>query len=283
MTSAPETRVRTVLKWALISVLGLSVLVYLLLLGGLWLMQDRLFFGRSTREIVETPAVREWRYEDVWREVDGERTHGWWIPVQGARWTVLFSHGSGRNISGYLEDVALFREQGLSVLLYDYGGYGRSSGKSSEQRCYQDIRAMWAYLVHVLKIPPERIILAGASMGGGVTMELATQVTPAAVILESTFTAIPDALFDTYPFIPANWICHIQFRNIDKVGLLHCPVLIMHSEEDTVVPFVHGKRLYDNITAPKRFVPLQGAHYGGKFQCRDTYQESLARFLAECF
>jgi len=268
-----------ILKWGIILTLTLVAILYLLLLAGVWAMQDHLMFGRRTQEIVETPEARNWSFEEVWLDVDGERTYGWWLPVSGARGTVLFSHGSGRNISGYLEDVALLHEAGLSVMLYDYGGYGSSTGEPSENRCYADARAVWDYLVQERGIQPDKIVLAGSSMGSGVTCGLAAQVSPAAVILESAFTSIPDTLWDTYPFFPANWICHIQFRNIDKVGKFQCPVLIVHSKDDTVVPFAHGLQLYQRVTAPKTFVEIQGGHYGGKFKSKDVYLQGLKTFL----
>ncbi len=271
------------IKWMAIILPSLAVILYVLLLAGLWAMQDRLMYGRASKEVKETPAARGWQSEEVWCDVGGEKTHGWWIPVPEARGAVLFSHGSGRNISGYLEDAALYREQGLSVLLYDYGGYGSSSGKASEPRCYADARAMWSYLTETQGVPPEKIILAGSSMGGGVTVELATHVTPAAVILESTFTSVPDVLSDTYPFIPADWICHIQFRNKDKIQHITRPLLLFHSREDTVVPFAHGRQLYEKAPGPKTFVEIQGAHHGGKFTSRDLYSESLKKFIGEYF
>lgn len=268
-----------ILKWGAVTVLMLAGLLYLLLLAGLWAAQDRLMFGRASGEIKELPSSRGWSYEEVWCDGSGEKTLGWWIPLEGARGTVLFSHGSGRNISGYLDDVALYRELGLSVLLYDYGGYGQSSGKASEQRCYDDARAMWDYLTRVRNIPQQEIILAGSSMGGGVTAELATRVTPAIVVLESTFTSVPETLLDTYPFIPAECICRIKFRNIDKVGNIQCPVAIFHGREDDVVPFSHGEQLFDKVKTPKIFVEIHGAHHGGKFDSREIYLKSLSGFL----
>lgn len=272
---------RKFLKWGTLGVLTLAVLCYLLLLGGLWAVQERLMFGRSSKEIQELPDTRGWAYEDVWCDVDGEKTHGWWIPLEHARGTVLFSHGSGRNVSGYLDDVALFRELGMSVLLYDYGGYGQSTGEASEERCYADARAMWKYLVETRGIAPRQIILDGSSMGGGVTAQLATEVDAAAVILESTFTSVPETLSDTYPFVPAKWICHIQFRNVDKVGRIKCPVLILHSRQDTVIPFEHSQRLLEKVAAPKMFVEIRGAHHGGKFDSRETYLQGLGTFVEE--
>lgn len=274
---------KKLVKWILILIPTLAAILYLVLLAGLWAVQDRLMFGRADAVVRETPDARGWPFEEVWCDVGNEKTHGWWIPLENGRGAVLFAHGSGRNISAYLEDVALYREAGLSVLLYDYGGYGASSGTASEERCYADARAVWDYLVNVKKISPDHITLAGSSMGGGVTMGLATQVSPGCLILESTFTSIPDVLSDTYPFIPAGWICHIQFRNIDKIGQVHCPVMVVSSRDDTVVPFAQGRKLFERANEPKMFVEISGAHYGGKFDSKDIYMRNLEAFLAQCY
>lgn len=256
-----------------------AIIVYVLLIAAVWAMQDHLMFGRHTHEMVETPDARNMVYEEVRLDVAGECTVGWWLPLPDAKATVLFSHGSGRNISGYLNDAALFQEAGLSVLLYDYGGYGLSTGQPSEERCCADGLAMWNYLVNNKNISPDSIIIAGSSMGGGIACEIASQVSPRAVLLESTFTSVPDVLWDTYPYFPANWICRIQFRNLDKIQKVTCPVLIVHSKDDTVVPFAHGERLYQHVNAPKLFVEIRGAHYGGKFTSKETYLQGLKAFL----
>lgn len=190
-----------------------------------------------------------------------------------------FHTAAEKNISHYLDDAAIFRDLGFSVLVYDYGGYGQSTGKPSEARCCADIRAIWHYLLDVQHISPARIVLAGASLGGGVTADLAAEVTPGAVILESTFKSIPNALADTHPWIPACISTRIQFRSIDKVQRIGCPVLVIHSLEDTVVPIAHGRALYDRVLFPKAFVEIHGAHRGGKFSSREVYTAGLKGFL----
>lgn len=255
--------------------------VYGLLIAGVWCFQDKLMFGRRTTVETETPAARQWEYEDVWFDVAGGKTHGWWLPVKYERGAALFSHGSGRNISGYLDDCAFFRDLGYSVLLYDYGGYGQSTGEPSEARCYADIRGMWDHLVNVRKISPNRIILAGCSMGGGVTADLAAEVKAGGVILESTFTSIPDALQAMYWWIPAKYISHIQFRNIDKVPRIQSPVLVVHSRDDTVVPLEQGRQLYDHVVTPKKFLEIHGSHGGGKFASKAIYGPAIKEFLAD--
>jgi len=257
--------------------------LYALVVGGVWAVQDHLLFGRRTADMTRTPADMHWSYEDVWADVPGGRTHGWWIPFEHARGAVLYSHGSGKNISNYLDDMAFFRDLGLSVLMYDYGGYGQSTGRPSEARCYADIRAMWSHLVHVCNLPPERVILMGSSMGGGVTTDLAAEAKAGAMILEATFTSIPDVVSGEYPWIPAHLIAHTRFVNVDKVSRIRCPVLIIHSVDDDTVPFAHAERLYERVNAPKTFLEIHGSHGGGKFSSREQYAAGLKAFLEQTF
>lgn len=269
----------SLLKKTLAALVLAAALLYALLTGGVWWFQEDLMFNGRTAELVATPAAEGWAFQDIWLDTPGGRTHGWWIPLENARRVVMFSHGSGKNISHYLDDAAIYRELGCSVLLYDYGGYGQSGGEPSEARCCADARAMWNHLTGPLGVPPERILLIGASMGGGVTADLATVVTPGAIMLECTFTSVPDVFADTYGWVPIHWISRINYKNIEKVGKYQRPVLVAHSRDDTVVPFAHAERLYEKITAPKMFLELRGGHGGCKFESKDAYTAALKAFL----
>jgi fermentation-respiration switch protein FrsA (DUF1100 family) len=257
--------------------------LYTLFFATVWVLHEKILFSGRTAEITQTPESLRWPYEEVWADVSGGKTHGWWLPLEKAKGMVLFSHGRGENISHYLNDAAYFRDSGFSVLLYDYGGYGQSTGSPSENRCYADIRAMWQYLVWTRGIPEDRIVLAGCSMGGGPTADLAANVKPGAVILESSFISIPDAAADTYWWLPIFAMTRTQFRNIDKVPRIQCPVLVVHSRDDTVVPFEHGRRLYEAIRTPKQFVEIRGSHSGCKSSSKDIYDPALKQFLDEHF
>lgn len=270
---------RSILRKGLMVVLALAAVGYFLVVGWLWVYQDYYMFRGRRAGLTQTPEARQWVYEDIWIDVPGGKTHGWWIPADNARGAALFSHGSGKNISYYLEDAAFYRGLGFSVLLYDYGGYGKSTGEPSEARCYADVRAMWKHLTEVRKVPPNRIILGGNSMGGGVTIDLAAEVTPGAVAVESTFTSIPDVLSDMYPWLPAHLISHIHFRNIDKVSRIQCPVMVVHSTGDAMVPFAQSQKLFSAITAPKKFLQIHGAHRQGKFDSKDLYVPALREFI----
>ncbi len=233
----------------------------------------------------QTPADApyQWEYEDVARSVDGHTTRGWYIPVENARATLLFSHGNGGTISDRLEFVEMFKPMGLNVLLYDYGGYGDSTGRPSEQRCYADARAMWHYLTVDKGIPASQIILFGESLGGGVTVNLATEVTPGAVVLQSTFLSIAKRAHEMFPIVPVRLFLRHHFDNAAKIGGIEAPILIVHSPDDTIIPYHHGKDLFALAPDPKSFLEIRGDHNEGPFQSQRTYMNGIADFLDKTF
>ncbi len=275
---AKQTVRKILSMWVLILLLA----VLAALMARLYFFQDALIFPR-TREIYRTPADApfQWEYEDVYVTVDGEKTHGWFIPLEDARGYVLFSHGNAGNIADRLESIQLLRRLGFSVLAYDYGGYGRSEGRPSEKRVYADVEAMWRYLTETRGIAPEEIVVFGRSLGGAAAAHLAAHTEPAAVVLESTFTSIPDVV-RSIPLL--GWVLAPGVRHtlpsIQKVPHIRAPLLIIHSEDDNIIPYAHGRRLYDAATPPKEFLDIQGDHNEGFVVSMPQYLDGWERFLA---
>ena len=236
----------------------------------------------ATRAIYRTPASHpfNWEYEEFFVEVRGERTHGWFIPLENARATVLFSHGNAGNIADRLESIQLLRRLGFSVVAYDYGGYGKSTGRPSEKRVYADIEAVWVYVTEERGLAPGEIVLFGRSLGGAATAHLASRVRPKAVVLESTFTSIPDVVRDM-PLgrILARGIRH-RFPNLERMPHIRVPLLIVHSPDDTLIPFKHGKALFENANPPKEFLEIRGDHNDGFVLSMDIYLAGWEQFLA---
>lgn len=262
----------------LIYVTAIAVLLYAGICVLALLFQRPMIFP-ATRPLDRHPGHFGWAYEDVLLPVAGETTHGWYVPLENARGTALFSHGNAGNIADRLESISLLRSMGFSVLAYDYGGYGRSTGSASEQRCYADIQAMWDYLIQERGIDPEKMLIFGRSLGGGATADLATRVHPAAVILESTFLSIPDVVRDIFPFLPIGWCIRHRFMNKDKVSRINAPLLIIHSPDDRVIPYRHGKALFELAAEPKQFLEIRGDHNEGFVLSMDTYREGWENFL----
>ena len=195
-------------------------------------------------------------------------------PAKSGHYTLLFSHGNAEDI-GDLE--FLFRQLnaiGFSVFAYDYRGFGASEGTPTEKNTYKDIDAAYEYLTSELQVPPDRIIAYGRSIGGGPSTDLATRKPLAGLILESTFVSAFRVLTHV-PLLPFD-----KFENVDKLKDVRCPVLVMHSADDKVIPLWHGKMLFEKAGEPKRFLWVEQAGHGGlPFEEKARYNAALLDFV----
>jgi fermentation-respiration switch protein FrsA (DUF1100 family) len=192
---------------------------------------------------------------------------------------LLFCHGNAGNIAGRIRSLRLFHDLGLSVLIFDYRGYGRSEGRPSEAGTYADVRAAWRFLLEEEGLRPGEIVVLGRSLGGAVAIDLALLHPPAALIVESTFTSTIDLGSRLYPWLPVRWLGRIRYDSARKIGRVTVPKLFVHSREDDVVPFVFGRRLYDMAPEPKEFLEIHGSHAEAHFVSGERYREGLLRFL----
>lgn len=212
---------------------------------------------------------------------DGVRLHALFLPVPSSRFSVLFAQGNAGNLSHRL-DRAIFLQSRLraDVLLFDYRGYGRSEGSPDEQGTYRDARAAYRWLTATRRVPPERIVLFGESLGGAVALDLALGHPARALVLESPFTSVPDMAAVVFPFLPARWLVRTRYDNLRKVGRLAMPLLVLHGDRDEVVPFAQGRRLFEAAPMPKRFFAIAGAgHNDTYFVGGEAYWKALADFL----
>jgi len=231
-----------------------------------------------------TPADTGLEYEDVWLTTDdGVRIHGWFLPHPSARATLLFLHGNGGNLSHRLEKLALFRALGLQVFIIDYRGYGQSEGTPSEQGTYLDASAAWRYLTTEKKIPAEKIILYGESLGGAVAAWLGSRHRAGGLITESAFTSIADMARHYYPYLPVRLLTRIHYPVIKYITGVHFPVLIIHSPDDEIVPFAQAQALYQAANEPKTFLEISGDHNSGFLHSIERYRNGLDKFISTCF
>ncbi len=259
-----------------------SVLAYLCCICILYCSQRSMLF-QADRTMTLDPSVYKWDFENVTLDVDGNSTHGWFVPRDNARGAVLFSHGNGENISGSLEYIGLLRKMGFSVLAYDYGGYGKSTGEPSEVRCYADVRAMWKWLTETKKIPADKILIFGRSLGGAVACDLAAEVTPRAVVMESTFLSVPDVAAGVYPWLPVRLLASYHFASAGKIANIHAPLLVIHSPKDTMIPYAHGRKLFELANEPKTFLEIRGDHNTGVAESKEVYMAGWKAFVDPLF
>ncbi|MDR8392785.1 alpha/beta hydrolase [Aliifodinibius sp. S!AR15-10] len=253
---------------------------YILIVVLLYLFQANLIF-HPVSELPYKPDVVGLKYEDVnFTSEDGVNLHGWYVPHDNARGTVLFQHGNAGNISGRLETLEILHNLGLNIFIYDYRGYGQSDGAPSEEGTYRDAMAAWLYLTETKNTDAAHVILMGRSLGGAVTAWLATQVTPAGVILESTFTSAPDLAADLYSIFPARSLIKYDFPNKDRIQKIDVPLLVAHSTEDDLIPFKHGQRLFEMAGEPKHFFEMQGDHGSGFLDTGEAYIRAIDEFVS---
>jgi abhydrolase domain-containing protein 17 len=183
-----------------------------------------------------------------------EKISARYSPNAKATYTLLYIHGNAADIGDFQPVFDRLHRWGFSVFAYDYRGYGTSNGQPSEQNAYQDADAAYGYLTQKLKIPPEKIIIYGQSVGGGSATELAKRHPVAGLVLESTFTSAFRVIVP-FPILPFD-----KFTNQDKLGQIHCPILVMHGGADQTIPIAHGQALYATATGPKMslWVPEAG-------------------------
>ena len=261
-----------------LTIIGALVVFYVGLTLLLFVFQER-FIYFPTKTITATPATIGLEYEPVQiKTEDGYKLSGWFIPVENAADVVLFFHGNAGNISHRLESIAFFHRLGLNVLIIDYRGYGQSEGWPNEAGTYRDAEAAWRYLLEIKGYKPEQIIIFGRSLGGAVAAWLAQQHPPKALILESTFTSVPDMGASQFPFLPVRTLARVQYNTQARLSHLHIPVLIVHSPDDDVIPYSHGRQLFDAANEPKEFLQLLGRHNDG-FITSGNYEAGIKFFL----
>jgi len=255
---------------------------YVLLALMLFLFQDRMVFlpNMPGRTLTATPKDAGFDFEDVTLETsDGLKLHGWYVPAAQARGVVLFLHGNAGNISHRLDSIAIFHELGLDTLIIDYRGYGRSQGKPSERGIYLDAEAAWHYLVSSRGVAADRVIVFGRSLGGAVAAWLANQYTPAALIIESSFSSALDIARKLYPFMPVRLITRLEFPVSLHVSRLQCPLLVVHSRDDEIIPFTMAEAIYESAAEPKSLLEIWGDHNNGFLLSRDRYLSGLNEFI----
>lgn len=246
----------------------------------IWFFQERMVFFPS-RGMNRDPSNVGLAFENVRLiTADGGEVHGWFVPCEDARCTVLFCHGNAGNISHRLETLFLLNRLGCAVFIFDYRGYGLSPGRATEAHTYEDVHAAWRHLVDERGVSPGSIVIMGRSLGAGVACWLAVHERPAALILESAFTSAVDMGKHYYRYLP-RLLCRIRYSNIDRIDLVECPVLVVHSPDDEIVPYAMGRALYAAAQEPKRFLPIRGGHNDGFLTAGSSYIEGLDVFLKD--
>ncbi len=259
---------------------------YGLLAAFIFLMQGRMVY-HPTREWEGTPTDVGLRFEDLTLTAsDGVKLSAWLVPhTDPTAPVVLLCHGNGGNLSHRLGTLRQLHDMGVATLIVDYRGYGRSEGSPSEQGTYRDARAAWDWLVGQRQVDPSRIVLMGRSLGGAIAAKLAGEVQPAGLVIESAPTSIAEMGRDMYPIFPLplmRLLARYRYDTREHLAGVECPVLVMHSSDDGLIPFSHGQRNYAAAGEPKRFVELVGTHNDAHEVSGRVYTRAFEAFVGRC-
>ncbi len=210
---------------------------------------------------------------------DGVELHGWYIHAESPRGVVLFFHGNAGNISHRFDSIAVWRELGYDVFIFDYRGYGLSDGKPSEQGTYLDGQAAWDLLVQERGIDPRAIVVFGRSLGAAIATHTAAANRPAVLVLESAFSSVKDMAGHYYPWLPVRWIARLHYDTGKKISAVEAPVLVIHSSDDEIIPVRFGQKVFESAAQPKEFLEIFGDHNAGFLLSGSRYRDGLKSFV----
>ena len=245
-----------------------------------WFEHSRVYF--PSREMNADGAGVGRSFEDVFFTAgDGVKLNGWYFAAETnsarASMAILLCHGNGGNISHRNEFYRALLETGVSVFAFDYRGYGRSAGRPSEAGTYQDGHAAYRWL-REKGFAARNILIYGESLGGGIASELALREETGGLILQSTFTSLPDIGAELYPWLPVRLVSSIKYNTHGKLPNIHVPVLILHSRTDSLIAFHHAEQNFAAANEPKLFQEINGGH-NDPLAGRAAYLAGIEEFL----
>ena len=260
--------------------LRIPVLVYVGLAVVLMFAENKLIFypSRYPEGNWNPPGIA---FEDAWfNAADGTKLHGWYVPCDQPRAVILFAHGNGGNITDRADMLrAMHYQMHSSVMIFDYRGYGRSEGVPSERGILADGRAARKWLAARARIPETQIVMMGESLGGGVAVDLAAADGARGLILESTFSSLPDVAATHFPWLPVHLLMRARLNSAEKIPNYHGPLLQVHGDRDQIIPFAIGKKLFEAANEPKQFVVVPGGDHNDP--STPAYLKALDEFIGK--
>jgi fermentation-respiration switch protein FrsA (DUF1100 family) len=255
------------------------VVAYLLLVLCMMFLERWLVYPAPPRHAGDWTAAWLQR-EDVWfNSADGTRLHGWFVPHATSKRAILYCHGNGEHIAFNAELAASLRDElNASVFLFDYRGYGRSEGRPDEAGCIADGHAAQLWLAKRVGGKPEGVILMGRSLGGAVAVALASANGAQALVLENTFSSMPDVAAGLYPWLPVRWAMKNRYDSLSRIKGYVGPVVQSHGMADILVPIAVARALF--AAAPstqKQWFEFDGLDHNSNYP--DGYHADLRQCL----
>jgi len=258
---------------------GLAIVAATLFLNLIYLEQKEIY--HCDRDMYTTPQSINISYENIdFKTEDGQTINGWFIPSAGAKATILYCPGSRGNLCDQLARIKFFNSMGINLFIFDYRGYGKSSGAPKEAGLYKDALAAYDYLISRKNdINIGKIVVLGESLGGAVAANLCLQRKVDALILESSIVSLYLKAKELYPLLPIKAILFEKYDTLSKIKKIRIPKLIVHGLDDEKIQFADALKLFYAAPEPKQFVPFRGSHNDDIFKISDSYRVQIYKFF----
>ena len=264
------------LKRSCIIVLTSFVTFYVGVMVVLSFLENSMVYFPAPWTTFDDLAPNDTLKDHFFTNADGNKLHALVHETENAKGHLLYLHGNAGHIGHRAEILRyLATAHQFTVMGVDYRGYGKSDGQPNEEGLYQDGEAALLELAKISNIKTEDIVILGRSLGGGVASHLAKHHQPKALVLESTFTTMPDVAQTIYPFLPVKLLMQNKYPSIDNIKAYRGPVLISHGDRDEIVPYALGQELFAAANEPKEFIPIRGGGHN------DAYSADYARALQD--
>ncbi len=246
-------------------------------------LDSRFVYFPTPWESRDWAAVSGLPIQDVaFKTSDGVRLHGWMIPASDDAPWMLWCHGNAGTMIHRLENIAELHHRGISVFIFDYRGYGQSSGTPSEDGLYRDAFAAYDVLTQQYRVLPKNLVLFGRSLGAAVATELATKRKAAGLILETPFSSVTQMFKATHTPLVLRPLIRARYDVIQRLPQVQIPVLVLHGDHDEIIPLALGQQVFEAASPPKDFYLICGAGHNDTYVAGgEPYFQRLLSFIRE--
>jgi uncharacterized protein len=252
-----------------------AILFYVSVLLLAYLFQTKLIFF-PTKLSQAHPFRRDVPCEEVFLTTpDGEKING--LFFSGSEKVVLYFHGNAGSLDSWQFVWEQFQETGVSLFIIDYRGYGKSTGSISEKGLNTDARTAYDYLLK-RGFVGNNIIVYGRSLGSGIAVQLASTAAIAALILEAPYTSMKKLAWEKMPLLLPGLYIKYRFDNLDRINKVKAPLLVIHGDSDSTIPYHHGKKLFDAFNRQKQMLSVKGGNHNDLDEFGD-FREGITQFI----
>jgi hypothetical protein len=255
---------------------GVAALIYIVAVAGATLLQRSMIYNPPAPEAPPAVADLPIRLEKI-ETADHQILVAWWLAPRPGKPVVLFFNGNGGRLAPLEWRMRQLAADGVGMLAVAYRGYSGSTGSPSETGLNQDALAAYGWLNR--RYPAQDIIVHGFSLGSGVAVHLAAERRVRALVLEAPYTSMVEVAEERTPWVPVKLLLWDRFQSTRWIEQVRAPVLIAHGDDDQVIPFAMGRKLYDMAIGPKIFVRMHGS--GHSTMVRDGLYARLLRFIED--